>query len=172
MILNNFLQNIAFSHRDFDPSADFATLHIVKRLDFDEETSGPALDAAIEPAKNPPLDPLARFSHKRIRPFNLNSDEESENSIDSSEKSSPDKKNLGSGKINFLRVRSNSFDLPKFSDINTYLIQTNYIIIKLKNIHSENVDQSSSFQESSQDASYFCRPLTSITLLLQEAIRR
>jgi len=69
---------------------------------------------------NPPLEFNNALNHKRIRPFNLNSEEEAENSMEISEKSSEyssfkEKKHGRNGKN-----RDMSVDLFKVSDLNAY----------------------------------------------------
>lgn len=85
MILNNFLQNIAFSHQDFELTPNFATLNIVKRLTFEEDPPSESLDTLPKPPIDLPHNP---FNQKRIRPFHIGSEEDMENSMELSERSS------------------------------------------------------------------------------------
>ena len=114
MILNNFLQNIAFSHQDFELTPNFAALNIVKRLTFEEDPPSESLDTLPKPSIDPPHNP---FNQKRIRPFHLGSEEDMDNSMELSERSSmtPNFKGRKNGK------RQNSVDLEGIGKLKGYI---------------------------------------------------
>ena len=122
MILNNFLQNIAFSHQDFELTPNFAALNIVKRLTFEEDPPSESIDTLPKPSIDPPSNP---FNQKRIRPFHLGSEEDMDNSMELSERSSMTPNFKGK---RLCGKRQNSVDLEGIGKLKGYIFSFLYKI--------------------------------------------
>ena len=129
MILNNFLQNIDFSHDDFQISAPILPIvsyNICKKLEFEEEENvitpkhitEDLIIKKIESKNN-----NKNLLQKRIRPFNLLKDEQDDDSLNVSETNSQNNDNeIDSPHIkSIIQKLKEKLNLEEFSILKEYL---------------------------------------------------